>query len=136
MVFFFLFINNESYDEATYSSKRLDILETRTGSPKSPKLGYLLWKVYSPSKYAEFGAVSFDLCETKSGYVWNLCFGQYTVFNGSLWLLAPLLNHGYRVIMNNRFEAQICSINCTANRLMLCKPCIKTGRMSLLKSST
>jgi hypothetical protein len=57
------------------------------------------------------------LCEAKSGYVWNfvIYIGQDTVFNESLkreaiWLkvvlqlLTPLLNQGYRVIMDNWFS--------------------------------
>jgi hypothetical protein len=41
---------------------------------------------YIPSKCAGFGVKSFELCEAKSGYVWNfiVCSGQYTVFNESL----------------------------------------------------
>jgi hypothetical protein len=48
--------------------------------------GCLLWKVYMPSKRARFVIKLFELCEAKSGYVWNLIiyFGQGTVFNESL----------------------------------------------------
>jgi hypothetical protein len=48
--------------------------------------GCMLRKVYIPSKCARFGINLFELCEDKSGYVWNLIiyFGQDTVFRESL----------------------------------------------------
>jgi hypothetical protein len=38
----------------------------------------MMWKVYIPSKRAKFGIKSFELCEAKSGYVWNfiICIGH------------------------------------------------------------
>jgi hypothetical protein len=65
----------------------------------------MMWKIYIPSKHARFGIKSFELCETKSGYVWNFIIytGQDTVFGKFLknepysskivlQLMAPLLN--------------------------------------------
>jgi hypothetical protein len=48
--------------------------------------GCLSWKLYVPSKRARFGIKSFELCEAKSGYVWNVIIytGQDTVFDESL----------------------------------------------------
>jgi hypothetical protein len=47
--------------------------------------GRLSWKVYIPSKHDRFGMKSFELCEVKSSYVWNIiiCTGQDTVFTVS-----------------------------------------------------
>jgi hypothetical protein len=70
--------------------------------------GSLLWKVYSPLKCARFGAKSFGLCETKSGYVWNLLIyiGQDIIFDkylknepqGSKVVLQLMCNHGQLVL--------------------------------------
>jgi hypothetical protein len=45
--------------------------------------GHLSWTLYFPSKRAGFGIKSFELCEAKSGYVWNFIIytGQDTAFN-------------------------------------------------------
>jgi hypothetical protein len=80
--------------------------------------GRLSWKLYIPSKRARFGIKSFQLCEAKSGYIWNfiIYIGQDTIFEKSLknephgskvvlQLKAPLLNQGYRVIMDNWFSS-------------------------------
>jgi hypothetical protein len=43
--------------------------------------GCLSWKVHIPSKCVRFGIKLFQLCEAKSGYVWNFIYsGQDTVF--------------------------------------------------------
>jgi hypothetical protein len=48
--------------------------------------GSLSWKVYIPSKSARFGIKTFELCEDKSGYIWNfvIYIGQDTVFENSI----------------------------------------------------
>jgi hypothetical protein len=88
---FLHFFNSESYDEATYNSKRLyklkpilDHLNAEFRSVCTPECdvsvgeslmmwkGRLSWKAHIPSKGASFGIKSFELCEAKSGYVWNL----------------------------------------------------------------
>jgi hypothetical protein len=48
--------------------------------------GRLPWKVYIPSKHARFGIRSFELCEAKSGYVWNfiIYIGKDGVFDETL----------------------------------------------------
>jgi hypothetical protein len=47
--------------------------------------GCLSWKVYISSKCTRFGIKSFEMCEPKSGYVWNFIIytGQDTVFTVS-----------------------------------------------------
>jgi hypothetical protein len=101
---FLHFVDNESYDEPTCSSKRLykvklilDHSNTKFRSVYTPECnvsvdeslmmwkGRLLWKVYIPSKRARFGIKSFELCEAKSSYVWNfiIYIGQYTIFTVS-----------------------------------------------------
>jgi hypothetical protein len=102
---FLHFADNESYDRATCGSKRLhelnpilDHLNPKFRSAYIPECdvsldeslmmwqGRLSWKVYIPSKQARFGIKSFDLCEAKSGYVWNCIIytGQDTIFEKSL----------------------------------------------------
>jgi hypothetical protein len=101
---FFHFVDNESYNEATCSSKRLyklkpilDHLNAKFKSAYTPECdvsidesmmmwkGHLSWKVYITSKRTKFGIKSFELCEAKSGYVWNFIIytGQDTVFTVS-----------------------------------------------------
>jgi hypothetical protein len=70
----------------------------------------MTWKVYIPSKRSRFGTKSFELCEAKSGYVWNFIIYtvQDTVFDESLkkesycskevlQLMAPLLHQRYHL---------------------------------------
>lgn len=125
---FLHFVDNESYDEATRGSKRLYKLKpildlnAKFRNVHSPECdvsadeslmmwkGCLSWNVYIPSKRARFDIKSFELCETKSGYVWNFIIytGQDTVLDESLknepygskvvlQLMAPLLNQVYRL---------------------------------------
>jgi hypothetical protein len=81
---FFHFVGNESYDEATCGSERLyklkhilDHLNAKFISVYTPESdvsvneSWMMWKVYVPSKHPRFGIKSFELCEAKSGYVWN-----------------------------------------------------------------
>ena len=134
---FLHFVNNEEYDEATCGSKRLfklkpilDHLNDRFRSVYTPDCdvsideslmmwkGKLGWKVFIPSKRARFGIKSFELCEAKSGYVWNFLVyvGKETVFDESLKdeaygskvvleLMSPLLNQGYMITMDNWFSS-------------------------------
>jgi hypothetical protein len=100
---FLNFVDNKTYDEATCGSERLSQiilyhLNAKFRSVYTPKCYVsadesmmtwkrrLLWKVYIPSKRATFGIKSFELCEAKSGYVWNFIIytGQDTVFYESL----------------------------------------------------
>lgn len=80
--------------------------------------GRLGWKVFIPSKRARFGIKSFELCEAESGYVWNfiIYIGKETIFDESLKdesygskvvleLMAPILNQGYCVTMDNWFSS-------------------------------
>jgi hypothetical protein len=98
----FHFIDNETYDKATCSSRRLhklkpilDHLNDRFRNVYTPAYvsvdesmqhGRLSWKVYVPSKHAGFGIKSFKLCEAKSCYVWNFIIyvGQDTAFDDTL----------------------------------------------------
>jgi hypothetical protein len=43
----------------------------------------MMWKIYIPSKCDRFGIKLFEMCEAKSGYVWNfiLYIGQDTVLD-------------------------------------------------------
>lgn len=134
---FLHFVNNEEYDEATCGSRRLyklkpilDHLNDRFRSVYTPDCdvsideslmmwkGRLAWKVFIPSKRARFGIKSFELCEAKSGYVWNFLIyvGKETIFDESLKdeaygskvvleLIDPLLNQGYMVTMDNWFTS-------------------------------
>jgi hypothetical protein len=47
---------------------------------------HLTWKVYVPSKHACFSINSFELCQFKSGYVWNFIVnvGKETVFDENI----------------------------------------------------
>lgn len=76
------------------------------------------WKVYIPSKHARFGIKSLELCEAKSGYVWNFIVyvGQDIAFDETLKnepygsevvldLMVPLLKQGYYVTMNSWFSS-------------------------------
>jgi hypothetical protein len=102
---FLHFVDNESHLEATCGSRRLyklkpilDHLNDRFRSVYTPECEVsvdeslmmwkrrLSWKVYIPSKRAIFGVESFELCEAKSGYVWNVIIyvGQDTAFDDSL----------------------------------------------------
>jgi hypothetical protein len=81
--------------------------------------GRLSWKKYIPSKWDRFGITSlFELCEAKFCYVWNfiIYIGLDTAFDdylgnephGSkvlLELMAPLLNQGFRVTIDNWFSS-------------------------------
>jgi hypothetical protein len=82
------FVDNERYEEATCSSKRLyklkpklDQVSAKFRSVYTPECdvsvdeslmmwkGYSSWKVVIHSKHVRFGIKSFELCEAKSGYV-------------------------------------------------------------------
>lgn len=78
----------------------------------------LLWKVYIPSKRSRFGIKSYELCESSSGYVWDLFIyiGKETPFDDALvglaygektilQLIHPLLNKGYMLTMDNFFSS-------------------------------
>jgi hypothetical protein len=102
---FLHFVDNEIYDEATCSSKRLyklkpilDHLNAKFRSVYTPERdvsvdkslimwkGRLLWKVYIPSERARFGVKSFELYGARPCYVWNFIIytGQDTIFEESL----------------------------------------------------
>jgi hypothetical protein len=87
---FLHFVDNEHYEEATCSSRRLyklkpalDHLNDGFRSVYTPECevsvdeslmtwkGRLSGKLYIPLKQAKYGIKSFELCEAKSGYVWN-----------------------------------------------------------------
>nr|CAD7423275.1 unnamed protein product [Timema monikensis] len=125
----------KAYDEATCGSRKLlkPLLDQRNDKFRNvytpecdvsvDKLlmiweGRLSWKVYIPLKHARFGMKSFELCESKSCYVWNFIIyvGNDTMFDDSLKhesygskvvleLMTPLLNQGYRVTMDNWFSS-------------------------------
>jgi DNA-directed RNA polymerase subunit RPC12/RpoP len=95
----FNFVDNKCYDEAICGSKRLyklkpilDHLNAIFNSVYTPERdvsvdeSLMMWKVYIPSKCARCGIKSFELCEAKSGYVWNFMIytGQDTAFDESL----------------------------------------------------
>jgi hypothetical protein len=86
----FHFVDNGHYEETTCSSRRLyklkpilDYLSDSFRSVYTPECevsvdqslmmwkAQLSWKAYIPSKRARFRIKSFELCEAKSGYVWN-----------------------------------------------------------------
>jgi hypothetical protein len=133
---FLHFVDIETYDKATCGSRRLfklkpilDHLNDKFISVYASECdvsvneslmmwkGYLLWKLYVPSKYARFGIKSFELCEAKSGYVWNfvIYIGEDTAFDCTLRnepcgskvvldLMGPLLNQVYCVTMGSLFS--------------------------------
>lgn len=87
--------------------------------------GRLGWKMYIPKKRARFGMESFHLCESKSGYVWNILVytGKQTnisdVVHGLemkkldkpsqvvITLMDTLLEKGYMVYMDNYYCSPI-----------------------------
>lgn len=79
--------------------------------------GRLSWKVYIPSKRSRFGIKSYQICESSTGYIWDLFIyiGDQTVFDDNLkdlaygektilQLIKPLLNKGYILTMDNYFS--------------------------------
>ena len=81
--------------------------------------GHFAWKIYVPTKHVRFGIKSFKLSEVEPGYVWNFIayVEKETTFDedvkdetyyGSkvvLDLVAPFLNQGYCVTMDNWFSS-------------------------------
>ena len=80
--------------------------------------GYLGWKQYIPSKRARFGKKLFQLCEARSGYVWNsiIYTGKGTVFKQEyekfglatktvLTLLHDLKGQGYLLTTDNFYTS-------------------------------
>jgi hypothetical protein len=91
LLIFLHFIDNKIYNEATCHSRRLynlkptlDHLNDKFRSVYTPECdmsvdeslmmwkGHFSWKVYIPSKCARFGIKSFELCEAKADYIWNI----------------------------------------------------------------
>ena len=81
--------------------------------------GHFAWKIYVPTKHVRFGIKSFKISEVEPGYVWNFIayVEKETTFDedvkdetyyGSkvvLDLVAPFLNQGYCVTMDNWFSS-------------------------------
>lgn len=79
--------------------------------------GRLGWKQYIPSKRAHFGIKSYELCESKSGYIcWDFFIytGKDTDYHadyednsstGAKVVLYPLLGQGYGINMGNFFSS-------------------------------
>lgn len=85
--------------------------------------GRLGWKVYNPRKRARFGIESYQLCESSTGYVWNILVytGKTTIFPSSVsgldiskldkpsqivfTVVADLLNKGYMLHMDNYYSS-------------------------------
>jgi hypothetical protein len=98
--------------------------------------GCLSWKVYISSKCTRVGIKSFKLCSAKSSYVWNfiIYIGQDAIFDESLknepyvskavlQVMAPLLNQGYHVIMDDWISTpdlfhKLCSKQTEAMRIL------------------
>jgi hypothetical protein len=99
---FLHFVDKKSYAEAACGSRRLyklilvlDHLYAKFENVYTPECdvsideslmiwkGRLSWKVYIRSKHDRFGIKLFQLCEAKSGYVWNFIayIGQDTIFD-------------------------------------------------------
>ncbi|GBN81315.1 PiggyBac transposable element-derived protein 4 [Araneus ventricosus] len=80
--------------------------------------GRLHWKQYIPLKRSRFGIKSFILCESKSGYVYQLIIytGKDTLFDDNnqhlckssqvvMTLMQPLLNKGYCLTTDNYYTS-------------------------------
>jgi hypothetical protein len=101
--------------------------------------GWLSWKVYIPSKRSRFAIKPFELCEAKSAYVWNfiIYIGQDTAFDNSvgnephgsiaLELITPFSIRATMWPLTIGFQALICIVSYTANRLTPWEHCIKIG---------
>ncbi|XP_040067041.1 piggyBac transposable element-derived protein 4-like [Ixodes scapularis] len=78
--------------------------------------GRLSWKQYMPLKRARFGVKFFVLCESSSGYIWNMLMytgkgavvGDADMAMGTrvvLSLMSPLLDKGYCVTVDNYYNS-------------------------------
>lgn len=131
------FSNNEAYDESVHPSPKLnkiwpvlDNLSKKFSSLLTPERditidesllmfkGRLGWIQYIPLKRAKFGIKIFMLCESKSGYVWNLIIytGRGTTLATEyshlplssqvvINLAQPLFDKGYCLTMDNFYNS-------------------------------
>ena len=134
---FLHFSNNESFDSRSHPHPKLkkiyeifqllsrkfqtiympekDIAVDESLVPYKGKLGY---KQFIPSKRARFGVKLYELCESSSGYIWNIIIytGKDTPFSNNyssygiatrcvMTLIEPLLNKGYCVSLDNFYNS-------------------------------
>ena len=134
---FLHFTNNETFDIASHPQPKLkkifeifqitcrkfqevyipekDITVDESLVPYKGRLGY---KQYIPSKRARFGVKMYELCESHSGYIWNMiCYtGKDTPFHSEykkygsttacvMTLAHDLLNKGYCLSLDNFYTS-------------------------------
>lgn len=134
---FLHFSNNETFDPSTHPHPRIKkiyevfqiicrrfqaiyVPETNITIDESliPYKGRLGYKQYIPTKRARFGVKLFELCESSSGYIWNMLIytGKDTPFHTDyekygmgtrcvMTLSQALLNKGYCLIVDNFYTS-------------------------------
>ncbi|XP_044151406.1 piggyBac transposable element-derived protein 4-like [Bufo gargarizans] len=134
---YFHIINKKEFDEATHPAPKLKKIwevwqmivsnfqrtyvpgrDVSVNESLMANKGRLSWIQYIASKRARFGIKSYMLCESSTGYIWNLFIytSKGTKFNprnsgygmatsSVLTLLEPLLNQGYCVTTDNFYTS-------------------------------
>lgn len=134
---FLHFSNNQDYDPETHPNPKLNkiwpvfqLLLTKFRCLLTPDRditideslllykGRLGWKQYIPLKRARFGIKTYMLCESKSGYVWNMIIytGKGTLLSEDykglpvstqvvMDLMSPLLGKGYCLTMDSYYNS-------------------------------
>ena len=70
--------------------------------------GRLSWKVYNPMKPIKYGIKSYILCDSATGYLYNMkpfCGESSTLQATVNFLLGDLQGHGYKLYMDNYYNS-------------------------------